>query len=383
MINTSYIELSESAYKNNIDFLKNIVGKKTKISSVIKGNAYGHGYKQIIELAEKNGIDHFSVFSAFEAKQAKKYISKKSDIMILGYMSNNQIKWAIEHEIEFYIIDLTRLEITLEIAKRINKQAKIHLELETGFNRTGIEEENFDKIISIILDNKEFFFVKGLCTHFAGAESISNYVRIRDQLISFNKSRKYLINKGIKPEYTHTSSSSATLIYPKARFNMVRVGIAQYGFWPTQEVLIFRNNKFGDEESSLKRVISWKTKIMSIKEVKKGEFVGYGSSFQASKDMTIAILPIGYNNGYSRSLSNKGHVLVNGKRTDVLGVVTMNTISINITDIPSAKIGGIAILIGNSNGINISVASFSEMSNNLNYQVLARLPENIPRLTIK
>lgn len=382
MNNTSYIELSESAYKNNIDFLKNIVGEKTKISSVIKGNAYGHGYKPIIEFAEKNGIDHFSVFSAFEAEQAKKYISEKSDIMIFGHISNKQLYWVVEQGIEFYITDLSRLEITLEVAKMLKKKAKIHLEFETGFNRTGIEEENFDKIISIIVDNNDYFIIKGLCTHFAGAESISNYVRIKQQLIAFKKYHKYFISKGIKPEFTHTSSSSATLIYPKTRFNMVRVGIAQYGFWPTQEVLIFRNNKYGDEESSLKRVISWKTQIMSIKEVKKGEFIGYGTSFQAPKDMTIAILPVGYNNGYSRSLSNKGHVLIHGKRAEVLGVVTMNTISVNITDIENAQIGDIAILIGKHNGVRITVASFSEMSNNLNYQVLARLPENIPRLVI-
>ncbi len=382
MNNTSYIELSGSAYKNNIDFLKNIVGDNTKISSVIKGNAYGHGYKPIIEFAEKSGINHFSVFSAFEAEQAKKYLSASSDIMIFGHISKEQLIWVIEEGIEFYITDISRLDITLEAAKQLNKKAKIHLEFETGFNRTGIEEENFDAIIEIILDNSEYFEVKGVCTHFAGAESISNYVRIKNQLISFKKYYKYFLKKGVNPEYVHTSSSSATLIYPNARFNMVRIGIAQYGFWPTQEVLIYRNNKYGDEESSLKRVISWKTQIMSIKEIKKGEVIGYGMSFQAPKDMKIAILPVGYNNGYSRSLSNKGHVLINEKRSEVLGVVTMNTISANITDIATASIGDDAILIGKAKENKISVASFSEMSNDLNYQVLARLPENIPRIVI-
>lgn len=382
MNNTSYIEISKKAYRNNIKFLKAAIGPETKISCVIKGNAYGHGYQQIIELAESNKINHFSVFSAYEASQVKQYTSKKTEIMIFGYISDDDLKWVIKENIQFYVFDISVLEKAIEVSKLLEKKAKVHLEFETGFNRTGIEPENFDSIIELLEEHSNYIEVVGMCTHFAGAESISNYVRIKNQLIIFKKFHKYFLKKGINPKYVHTSSSSAALIYPNARFNLVRIGIAQYGFWPTQEVLIYRNNKFGDKESSLKRVISWKTEIMGIKNIEKGEFIGYGTSFQAPRDMKIAILPVGYNNGYSRSLSNKGHVLIHGKRAEVLGVVTMNTISVNITDISSVMIGDIAILIGQHNKATISVASFSDMSNDLNYQTLARIPENIPRIII-
>ncbi|MBN2777170.1 MAG: alanine racemase [Bacteroidales bacterium] len=383
MDNTSYIEISKKAYRSNIRFLSKVVGENVKISSVVKGNAYGHGYEQIIPIAEEFGINHFSVFSAFEAKQVAKFSSKKTDIMIFGFITNEQLEWVIDNEIEFYIFDLDYLKKASQIASRLNKTAKIHIELETGFKRTGIEPEEFDEMILFIHQNQESFSIMGLCTHFAGAESIANYVRIKSQLLLFKKYHKYFLNNGINPKYLHTSSSSASLIYPETRFNMVRIGIAQYGFWPTPEVLITRNNKYGDKESSLKRVISWKSEIMAIKCVKKGEFVGYGNSFQASKDIKIAIIPVGYNNGYSRSLSNRGHVLIHGKRADVLGVVTMNTISVNITDIKTAEVGDEVILIGNHNKNKITIASFSEMSNYLNYQVLARLPENIPRFVVE
>lgn len=383
MDNTSYIEISKKAYKSNIRFLKKIVGNNVKISSVVKGNAYGHGYEQMIPLAEENGIKHFSVFSAYEAKQVFKYISDTLNLMIFGFITNEQLEWVIENEIEFYIFNISGIESAGKIAKSLNKKAKIHIELETGFKRTGIEPDEFDSVIQYLHENTDYFEINGMCTHFAGAESIANYVRVKNQLILFKKYHKYFLKNNISAEYLHTSSSSATLIYPEARFNMVRVGIAQYGFWPTPEVLLLRNNKYGDKESSLKRVISWKSEIMAIKKVKKGEFVGYGNSFQAAKDMIVAIIPVGYNNGYSRSLSNRGHVLIHGRRADVLGVVTMNTITVNITDIKNAALGEEVILIGSHNKNKITIASFSEMSSYLNYQILARLPTNIPRFVVE
>ncbi|MDD4149563.1 MAG: alanine racemase [Bacteroidales bacterium] len=383
MDNTSYIEISKKAYKSNIRFLKKVVGDNVKISSVVKGNAYGHGFEQMIPLAEENGINHFSVFSAGEAKQVFKYASKSSEIMIFGFINNQQLEWVISNDIEFYIYDLPSVENAVKTAKYLNKKAKIHIEFETGFKRTGIEPDEFDSLILYLHENSDNFEIKGMCTHFAGAESIANYVRVKNQLILFKKYHKYFLKNNIVAEYLHTSSSSATLIYPETRFNMVRVGIAQYGFWPTPEVLILRNNKYGDKESSLKRVISWKSGIMAIKRIKKSEFVGYGNSFQAAKDMSVAIIPVGYNNGYSRSLSNRGHVLIHGRRCDVLGVVTMNTITVNITDVKNAANGDEVILIGNHNKNKISVASFSEMSNYLNYQILARLPIDIPRFVVE
>ncbi|MDD3741350.1 MAG: alanine racemase [Bacteroidales bacterium] len=382
MNNTSYIEISKKAYLNNIKFLQKVVGKQTKICSVIKGNAYGHGYANIIPLAEDCGIRHFSVFSAFEAMQAYPFLSAKSQLIVLGYITNDQLEWVIENNIEFYVYNLQILQSAIGIAKKKKITAKIHIELETGLNRIGIDLEYFDELIHTIQENRKFVEVIALCTHFAGAESIANYHRVKNQLILFKKYHKYYLSKGIVPEMLHTASSSAALIYPETRFDMVRIGIAQYGYWPTQEVLISRYNKFGDQECSLKRVISWKTEIMEIKAVKRGVFIGYGNSFQASRDMLIAIIPVGYNNGYSRSLSNRGHVLIHGKRVDILGVVTMNTISVNITYLRDVRIGDEVVLIGNQLKNKISVASFGEMSNYLNYQVLARLPDNIPRYVV-
>lgn len=382
MHQTSYIELSRKAYRSNIRFIKKIVGKDVKISIVVKGNAYGHGVEEIVKMAEENNMHHFAVFSAYEAEQVFRVMSEKSQIMIMGYMSDHQLEWAVENEFEFYVFDRYRLEMALDYAKSCQKKARIHLELETGFKRTGIEPEDLLSIARLLKKNNEHFILEGICTHLAGAESISNFVRIKEQLSCFRKYCTYFKRHGLVPLRRHTASSAATLLYPQARFDMVRVGIAQYGFWPTIETLIHRYNKWGDKESSLKRVISWKSKIMEVKMVKRGEFIGYGTNYMANKDMKIAIIPVGYNNGFSRSLSNKGRVLIAGKRLQVVGIVTMNTTSVNVTDINDVKPGDEVVLIGRQKNMIISVASFCEMSENLNYQVLARLPNDIPRYVI-
>lgn len=379
MDQTSYIEISKSAYNHNIKYLRKIVGKDVRISSVVKGNAYGHGVNIIVPLAEKAKINHFSVFSASEALDVFNVANPKSDIMIMGYLNDEQLEWAIENEIEFYVFDMERLEKAVELAAAIRKPARIHIEAETGFNRTGFEYEKMPEVVNFIKDNQDHLILEGLCTHYAGAESITNHYRVINQIKNYRQFHRYLTRHELKPRFKHTAGSAASLTYPQTIMDMVRIGISQYGFWPTQETFIYQFKRNQAKDSDLKRVISWKTRIMSIKEVDSGDFVGYGTSYMANKKVKIAIIPVGYTNGFSRSLSNMGRVLIRGKRVPVVGTVTMNTMNVNVTDIPNVQLGDEVVLIGKQNRLNISIASFSEMSNQLNYQTLARLPGNIPR----
>lgn len=379
MDQTSYIEISKSAYNHNIKYLRNTIGSDIRFSSVVKGNAYGHGVDIIVPLAEKAKINHFSVFSASEALDVFNAASPKSDIMIMGYLSDDQLAWAIEKNIEFYIFNVERLQKAIDLAKAIKKPARIHIEDETGFNRTGIEYENMSEVVNLITDNQKHLILEGLCTHYAGAESVTNYYRIINQIKDYRRFYQYLTRHNLKPRFRHTAGSAASLTYPQTIMDMVRIGISQYGFWPTKETYIYQFKRNQAKDSDLKRVITWKTRVMSIKEVDPGEFVGYGSSFMANKTMKVAIIPVGYTNGFSRSLSNMGRVLIRGKRVPVVGTVTMNTMSVNVTDIPNVEIGDEVVLVGKQKRLAISIASFSEMSNQLNYQTLARLPSNIPR----
>lgn len=382
MFNTSYIEISKKAYKNNIAYLKKIIGKDAIFSSVIKGNAYGHGVENIIPLAEQSGISHFSVFSAKEALDAFKVATKGTQIMIMGLLDDDEIEWAITNDIEFFVFDMGRLKKTIETAKKVKRKALIHIEVETGFYRTGFDYEHLKELMTFLKQERDHFVLRGLCTHYAGAESLSNYLRIKNQISKYRMFNRYFVRHNLQPELRHTACSAAALTYPNTIMDLVRFGIAQYGFWPSPETHMFRFQKDTKDRNPLRRLLSWKSKVMVVKHVEPGNFIGYGSSFLANKKMKIAIIPVGYANGFSRALSNIGRVLIRGRRVPVIGTVTMNTMTVNVSDIPNVERGDEVVMIGKQKRLSISISSFCEMSEQLNYQLLTRLPSDIPRIIV-
>lgn len=382
MQHSSYIELSQLALKNNIKYLRKQIGDSVKFVSVIKGNAYGHGFTHFIPMAEACGLDYFAVFDACEAEMAFTAKQPKTEIMIMGWIANEDIEWAIEHDISFYVFEFNRLDKTIEIAKKLKKKAKIHLEVETGLHRSGLCGDELKKAVETIKLNEEHVFIEGVCSHFAGAESIANYVRVHKQIDCFNEVKKWLSSKDIVPKYYHTACSAAAFVYPETRMDMVRIGIAQYGYWPSEEIRIHHliSGDISLTQRPLQRVLTWKSKVMSIEHVKTGEFIGYGNSFQTRKDTTIATVPVGYFHGYRRSLSNVGYVLIKGKKAPIIGMVNMSVMVVDVTFIPLVQKGDEVVLIGKQGNNTITVASFSESLNLVNYEFLVRLPMQIPRI---
>ncbi|WPR70550.1 alanine racemase [Flavobacterium sp. NG2] len=383
MHTNSIIELNKSAYQKNIDFLKKTFGKKVILSSVVKGNAYGHGIAEFVNMAYECGLRHFSVFDVEEAKSIRAQLQHRVTIMVMGLVNEQDMDWAIENEVEFFVFNKIRLTKALKSAKKLHKKAKIHIELETGMHRTGFEKRDLNSIIETLKRESEHLVFKGLCTHYAGAESIANYYRVDKQIKRFEEMYQYICNHGIQPEIKHSACSAASMMFPETRMDLVRIGIMQYGLWPSPEVFVNYLNSKKSKIDPLQRVISWKSKIMNLKIVNSGEFIGYGTSFLAERKMKIAVIPIGYAHGYSRSLSNQGRVLINGHRCIVVGSVNMNMMSVDVTDIEKVKKEDEVVLIGNQNGLTVSVASFSDFSNQLNYELLTRISKTIPRKIIE
>lgn len=383
MHTNSIIELNPIAYEKNLSFLRTTFGKKVQISCVVKGNAYGHGVEEIVSMAYTNGITHFSVFDVQEARAVKATLEDKATVMVMGLVQDEDMEWVINHNVEFFIFDKSRLTKAAKTAKKLNKKAVVHIEVETGMNRTGFEKNELNTVIAFLKKEKEHITFKGLCTHYAGAESIANYYRVDQQIKRFEDIYQYLCKHELKPEIRHSACSAASIMFPETRMDMVRIGIIQYGLWPSPEVFVNFLSAKKSKIDPLQRVITWKSKIMSLKKVKIGEFIGYGTSFLAERKMTIATIPIGYSHGYSRSLSNQGRVLINGHRCIVVGSVNMNMMTVDVTHLESAKKDDEVVLIGSQNGVAVSVASFSDYSNQLNYELLTRISKTIPRKIIE
>lgn len=382
MFHTSFIEISRSALENNLRFIRNLIGREVRFSSVVKGNAYGHGIELFVPLAEECEVDHFSVFSTNEALRVSKVSNGQSTIMIMGMIDNQEIEWAISNDVEFFVFELDRLQKALDVSKKVGKPARIHLEVETGMNRTGLEQQELPKAIQLLKENPYHLCFKGLCTHFAGAESVANYYRIKHQRTAYKKIKKQLQNEGLQAEIHHVACSAAALRYPNTLMDLARIGILQYGFFPSRETFIEHISDLKEPKDPLARMITWKSRVMDVKNVKTGDFIGYGTTYLANRNMKIATIPVGYAHGFTRSLSNQGRVLIHGKRVQVAGMVNMNMMAVDVTNLETPKKGDEVVLIGYQGNLEISVSAFGESSSQVNYELLTRLPGEIPRRVI-
>lgn len=381
---TSRIELSQSALKTNINFLRKKIGEDTQLSCVVKANAYGHGIPQIVSMLGKIGVKHISVASAYEAEEVLEYRCDDMDIMIMGILYDKDIEWAIEHGIEFYVFNYDRLPLVAEKAKKLGLQAKVHIEVETGTNRTGMSEPFFKKALTFLKRNSEYISFHGLCTHLGGAESRSNDFRTNKQKERYKGYLKACKKRDYLPKYRHIACSASALVMPETHYDLVRVGVATYGFWPSPDVYYQHLQEVGKtKDTPMRRIITWKTDVMDIKHVPAGDFIGYGTSYQANHDMDVAVIPLGYSNGYPRGQSNRGYVLIHGRKARIVGLINMNLFMVDVSDIPNVKVGDEVVLLGKQKNTTINVSSFTNYTQLLNNEMLSRLPTAIPRKIVK
>ncbi|MDY0296865.1 MAG: alanine racemase [Acidobacteriota bacterium] len=379
---TSTIEISRNAIAQNLECIREFLGPDVRISSVVKANAYGHGIEAFVPLVEDEGVSHFSVFSGDEARRVAAVKRADTEVMIMGWLSDTDLEWAVREGVDFFVFDLSRLEAAALAGRKYGRAARVHLEVETGMNRTGLDRSQLKGAAELLRRWKDEVRVRGVCTHYAGAESIANHVRVRRQIIRFERVCRWLEDHGVRPQIRHTACSAAAIAYPRTRMDMVRIGILQYGFWPTREIQVHYRNRRQGLALKLRRVLSWKSRIMALKRVPAGEFISYGTSTLAEEEKRVAVVPVGYSHGYSRSLSNQGRVLIHGRRAPVIGMVNMNMLLADVTGISDVCAGDEVVLIGRQGDQEISLASFAEFNDQLNYELLSRLPPDTPRLVV-
>ncbi|NBC27844.1 MAG: alanine racemase [Bacteroidetes bacterium] len=382
MLHTSFIELSKDALNNNIRFIRRQLPPEVRYSMVVKANAYGHGIEDLLPAIEECGVTHFSVFSTAEAMRVHEAKHEQCEVMIMGWIDDDYLEWAITRDVSFFVFTPERLTAALQEARRLDHPARVHLELETGMHRTGFCEDQLDGVIQQIAENKTYIKLEGLCTHYAGAEDYTSYDRVGEQISTFNRLCSRFEASGITPRYKHSACSAALFNFPETAGDLVRVGISSYGYWPNIETKMRYTMKHDIETNPLDRILTWKSKILSVNNVAENEYVSYGKSYLTNRPSKIATVPVGYGYGFSRTLSNNGHVLVGGKRVPVIGKVNMNMIVLDVTDVDLAAVGDEVVLVGRQGDLEISISSFSDMNNSMNYELLTRLPNHIPRQVV-
>jgi len=376
----NWIELSEAALSKNLNSLTKLAGKRT-IAVSVKANAYGHGLSEIISLLNKNKrLEYITVHSLDEASQARR-AGWKRQIMALGPIAQKQLKEVFALNLEPTVFELNTLRELGKLSNKYKKPVRTHLKLETGTNRQGLTEEELTKFAKVY---KTYPFLKkpfGCSTHFANIEDTTNHEYAEYQLQNFNRLVKRLESLKIKPNIRHTASSAALILFDKTRFELVRPGISVYGHWPSKETYL-SHQQSGGKNNLFQPVLSWKTRITQLKNVKADEFIGYGCTYRTTKPTKLAILPVGYYDGYSRALSNTAYVLIRGRRAPVRGRICMNLMMVDVTDIKGVKLADEVILIGRTKNDAVTAEQLGAWSGTINYEILARISPNITRIIV-
>lgn len=364
-----WLEIDSEALLNNFSGFQKLAGKNTEIYSVIKANAYGHGLLEIAEIL-KNSTYGFAVNHIDEAISLRKN-GIKNPILVLGYILLNQLHLAAENNISICVYN----KETIDKLGKIGKPIKVHIKVETGTSRQGLLPEELLEFAKYIQSYPNIE-IEGLYTHFANIEDTTDHSYAELQLAKFQKAVDILQNAKIKIPIKHTACTAAAILFPETYFNAVRVGIGMYGLWPSRETLISAREK-GREMINLQPVLTWKTRIAQTKWLEKETPVAYGLTFKTTRRTKIAILPVGYSDGYDRKLSNNSYVVIKGKRAPLLGRVMMNMIVVDVTDIENIKVEDEVILIGKGGMPSDEMAG---RIGTINYEVVARIERAMPRV---
>ncbi len=371
------VEISRSALLHNIAQFRSLLTPQTKCIVAVKANAYGHGLAEVGSVVQ-DAVDYCAVINMYEARKLRE-AQVHTPILILGYTSEREedIIYATQERIELVINSLSHAERISQLVPD-GSELKVHIKIDTGMARMGILPKHAVDYIQKI-GEMDGLFVKGVVSHFADVVGHKEYTH--KQFDTFTDIRTQLAKENVAPQLFHIAKTEAILDFPESQMDAVRLGIGLYGLWPDPKLISKIHKKHPGFE--LKPVLSWKTSILQVKEYPTGSFVGYGCTYQTKRKTHIAVIPVGYYEGFDRGLSNVGKVLIGGVRCPIVGRVCMNMSMVDVTDVPDAQRGDEVVLIGEQGDEIILAREMAEWLDTIAYEVVTRINAVIPRVVIE
>lgn len=365
-----YAGIDLDALRYNMESMHHNIKLDTMMTAVIKADAYGHGALKVARAIED--LPYLWGFAVATADEAKDLIDQgiKKPILILGLSFPEHYETIVDYDLRPAVCTLEEAEKLSEIAEKKGKICHIHLKIDTGMSRIGLQvtEKNADLGAEIAaLPNIE---IEGIFTHFAKADEYDKEPA-KKQIRLFQKMILMLEDRNVKIKIHHCSNSAGIVEIPEANMDMVRAGITLYGLWPSDEVA---------HNISLHPVMSLKSHIAFIKTLEKGRQISYGGTYETPSERRIATIPVGYADGYSRGLSNKGYVLIHGKKAPICGRVCMDQFMVDITEIPEAKVEDPVTLLGKDGDSCITMEELGALSGRFNYEFACLITPRVPRI---
>lgn len=366
----SWLEISRSALQNNFNVFRSIGGSST-LAPVLKSNAYGHGLKEVYEALASEKLEWLCVAYLNEAKELRQ----------LGY-EGRILMVAPVFESEFSDLEYLQVDIMLTHFEQLDawvgspNKPRVHLKIDTGLTRQGFLPEQAEELCRRLGQNKPL--IVGICTHFANVEDVLEHDYADQQILNFKKASDVLRKHGFN-FIEHCASSASSLILAPSRFDLLRVGVSMYGLWPspaTRLSYLQINTKIPD----LRTALTWKTSVAMLKKVKAGAFIGYGCTYRALKDMQVAVLPMGYNEGYPRLAGDdKSYVLIRGQRCPLVGRISMNLMVVDVSHLQTVHRYDEVVLIGRSGNEEIDASRLAGWANTIHYELVTRIHPSLPR----
>jgi len=371
----TWIEVSTEAVLHNLDCLEQKRGPAVKLGLVVKANAYGHGLEEIVRLASPHQAVSYFFTASFEEALRVKNLGVAQPVCALVPADRYLLREALEQGVEFVCCDLDFLETVAEVARSAGVRAQLHLKLDTGLSRLGLLKKELNLVAQAFKKHHSSCELIGLMSHLADITG-EDILFAHEQRSRFEEYGAYLKAVGLSWRESHVGASGALPF--TGNDTLVRVGTALYGYWKSEHEKQRTQERFGAFE--WKPVLTWKSRIMHFSCVEPGVSVGYGQSFVAPCAMRLAVIPIGYSDGYSREFSNCGAVWVQGKLAPVVGRVSMNLLTIDVSAIPNLCVGDEVILLGPQEGVRADI--LADCLKTVHIDILSRIRPSIPRIVV-
>ncbi|ASW43725.1 alanine racemase [Clostridium isatidis] len=372
LLNPMWAEINIDNLIFNINQIK-MKAKNSEIIGVVKANAYGHGAIEISKILINNGIKKLAVANVVEGIELREN-GINTNIMLLGLSTNISIPSILKYNLEPTVSSYEFAYALNDEAKKLNKTINIHIAIDSGMGRIGFrnKDESIEEIEKIFLLSN--IKVESIFSHFSTADAKDKSYSY-EQMNIYNKILNDLEARNIKLPKKNLSNSAAIIDLEETHFNYIRPGIILYGYYPSNEV---RKDNF-----EIRPVLTWKTKVIYIKEVEENQYIGYNKSYKTSKKTKIATIPVGYADGYSRGLSNKGKVIINGKFAPIIGNICMDQFMVDVTDIDDIKLEDEVILLGAAGDIKFDADDMAKLLNTISYEILCLIGRRAPRIYLK
>lgn len=362
-------------YRHNLEEIRSKLSDNVKIMAVVKANAYGHGLVELAKAAIDVGAEYLGIVSIGELKRLRE-AGIESPCLILNYLDIDSIKEAIEINASVTAMDPVFIQALQDQAQAANKTVSVHLKIDSGLHRAGCSPAESVLLARQIVDSPNLD-LSGIFTHLAESEDVdTTYTTM--QLKVFNECIKEIQSQGINTGLLHCSNSAAILAHPKAHFDMVRPGILTYGINPFPK----EHTEYTYVQSHFLPVLEIRSKVVYIRKLEVGESVGYNRRWCAEKPSTVALIPIGYGDGYRRTPFNAGYMLVAGSRCPIIGTVSMDQTIIDITDVLNVEVNDEVVILGSQNNSSITIDDIASAYQTINYEVATSLTDRIERLYI-